>query len=744
MTHKVLIAAVASALLLASCTDGHGASRQGWLSWRGPMQNGTSAEENLPAKVKIGPRNWTYKLAGRGTPVIADGRVYTLGYEGEGSEVQEILVCLDEHTGKRIWEHRFTDFISDIIYSRYSIGSPTIDPETGNVLCLSTPGLFSCFSADGKLLWQRSMMSEYGRLTFPNGRTGAPLVVDDLAMVHVVTSGWGAHGPARDRFFAFDKKTGTSVWSSTPEGPPKDISFSFPVVAQEDGRSVLYAGLGGGHVVCVDTRTGVPIWRFQMSIGGLSTSPVLYKDKVIAIHGKENVDTSTIGRMVALRRGIDTKGADKSRELWRNELVAFTSSPVLVGNRIYQTVQTGDLYCVDADTGKVVWHKKLAPDQLHASPVYGDGKLYVPMNNGSFYIIEPSEEGPKILQKLQLEGNCLGAPAIANGKVYVHTTDRLYSFGGSGKPAAMPVAADAAGDRMGRDAAGKAVRLQVLPADVVYRAGANDKIVVRSLDAQGHVVDANVGDVTFQGLPPGGITVKDGVLEIEDNAAGAAAVVKVQSAGLQGTMRLRLVPDIPFSDDFDSVTLKPHPRAKGVNFAFPRPYWVGAKLKWEVRELDGNKVLAKTIDRPLFQRTMSMIGHPDMANYTVQVDIRSDGNRRIMSSAGVVNQRYLIVLKGNHQWLEVSSNMELLKEHVPFRWKPKIWYRLKTRVDVAPDGTGVIRAKVWQRDAAEPEGWTIEVPHKHAHQKGSPGIYGFVPQSRFHAYLDNLSVTPND
>ena len=40
----------------------------------------------------------------------------------------------------------------------------------------------------------------------------------------------------------------------------------------------------------------------------------------------------------------------------------------------------------------------------------------------------------------------------------------------------------------------------------------------------------------------------------------------------------------------------------------------------------------------------------------MQVDIRTDGNRRIMCAAGVVNQRYLIILKGNHQKLEVTSN----------------------------------------------------------------------------------------
>ena len=51
-----------------------------------------------------------------------------------------------------------------------------------------------------------------------------------LVIVHVISTCWGPQGPARDRFFAFDKKTGVSVWSSTPGGPPRDSSFSFPVV----------------------------------------------------------------------------------------------------------------------------------------------------------------------------------------------------------------------------------------------------------------------------------------------------------------------------------------------------------------------------------------------------------------------------------------------------------------------------------------------------------------------------------
>ncbi len=732
----------------------------GWLRWRGPLQNGTSLETGLPEQLTMDGESgfWTVDVSGRGTPVIANGRVYAMAYEGEGPDHRELVLCLDENTGRKIWEHRFADFLTDVIYYRYAIGSPAIDPETGNVYALTTAGLLNCFSADGDLLWQHSMLSEYGRLTFPNGRTGAPIIDGDLAIVHVPTSGWGPQAPARDRFFAFDKRTGVLAWSSTPGGPPKDASFSCPVVTWENGKRVLFAGLAGGNLVCVNVNTGDPIWRFRMATGGMSSSPVLYKNSIIAIHGKENLDSSAIGRMVSIQRGAEPESGkgpvelDRSSEVWRNDLVAFTSSPVLVGDRLYQTVWTGDLHCVNADTGESLWHEKLAPDQIHASPVWGDGKLYVPMNNGSFYVIRPSDSGPEILQKLQLDGNCLGAPAISGGRIYVHTTEKLYCFpGGSGEILAddersvSAVVAPAVADA---PAPGAPVRLQAMPADVVAQPGDTIVYRARSLDANGLAVAPVEAGLELDGLPDEGVGVASTGGEVRvsllDSCEPAALNLNATAAGLSGPARLRIVPSIPFSDDFEDATLAPHPKEQGVQFAPPRPYWVGAKLKWEIREREGEKVLAKTLDRPLFQRSMSMIGHPSMSNYTIQADILTDGNRRTMSAAGVVNQRYLILLKGNHQELEVSTNMWVFKRNVKFRWKANKWYRLKARVDVAEDGSGFVRAKAWPRDEDEPAEWTIEVPHPRMHTHGSPGVYGFSPQSRFRVYIDNISVTPNE
>ena len=121
----------------------------------------------------------------------------------------------------------------------------------------------------------------------------------------------------------------------------------------------------------------------------------------------------------------------------------------------------------------------------------------------------------------------------------------------------------------------------------------------------------------------------------------------------------------------------------------------------------------------------------------------SDGNRRGMSVIGVINQRYLIVLDGNKQAIEVSSNHNRIAETKPFKWSPKKWYTIKSMVVPNEDGSGTVYGKAWPKGEDEPAEWTIEVEVPNCHTEGSPGIYGFSPQSKHRVYVDNVKVTPN-
>jgi outer membrane protein assembly factor BamB len=744
----------ALALLLGLSGLAH-ADVRGWLNWRGPEGTGVSRETGLPSTLTA--PLWSIPISGGGTPVIAGGKLYAFGYQGVGADLQEILLCTDAETGKVLWKKGFSDYLSDITYDRYAIGSPTVDAETGNVYITTSAGVFAAFTADGKPIFENPLMETLGRLTFTNGRTGGPTILDDLVIVRGITSNWGGEGAAMDRLYAFDKKTGQLVWACSPGIAPKDNVFSRPIFGIRNGKQVLYTGSGDGSLICVNARTGEPVWRYPISAGGMNATVALYKDTVIGIHADENLDSSSAGRMTALKvlgepkpveAGAGPPQLSKADEAWRNnDLAAISSSPVLVGDRLYQTDKTGHLDAIDAGTGRVIWQLKLAPDQLHASPLLADGKLYVPMQNGSFYIVRPGANAGTILAKTQLAGRCIGAPSAWNGKIYVHSTERLYCFGKKGPNPGVPNPAPAAA----RPKPGPTVALQIIPAEVTLRPGERATLTIRGIDANGFVTETfDASKATFEQYVPPTARVRSLLDAAFENGAivggktTSAGAYQATVNGFKGTLRGRVLTALPYTENFEEFTPgEPDPNVPDAKFAYPPLPWIGARFKFDVRELDGNKVFAKTLDNIFFQRATVFFGHPDEKNYTFEADVRADGNRRTVSTVGLINQRYYIILNGNSQELEVNSNQERIKATVKFAIEPKVWYRLKTRVDVNPDGSGIVRAKAWKKDAPEPAAWTIEVPHKNAHQQGAPGLFGFAPQSLFKVYIDNISVTPN-
>ena len=232
-----------------------------------------------------------------------------------------------------------------------------------------------------------------------------------------------------------------------------------------------------------------------------------------------------------------------------------------------------------------------------------------------------------------------------------------------------------------------------------------------------------------------------GTLTAAKGAKLSAGAIRASKDGVFGIARGRVLPDLPYSEDFEGFELT-QTNTDGDKFSYPPLPWLGARMRWQVLQHEGTKVIGNTLDRVLFQRSMNFLGRPDMKNYTVEADVMTDGNRRVMSTVGLINQRYNISLIGNHQKLEVVSNYDRFKVSVPFTIRPKTWYHLITQVDTNADGSGVIRAKAWKKGEEEPAEWTIEAPHDEVHKNGSPGIFAFSPQSQKRVFIDNLKVTP--
>ncbi len=82
--------------------------------------------------------------------------------------------------------------------------------------------------------------------------------------------------------------------------------------------------------------------------------------------------------------------------------------------------------CFDTNDGQPVWSQRRIQNigEYFASPVAGDGKIYVVGENGIVVVLE---DGPElnVLAKNDLGESCLATPAIADGRIYFRTRNQL-------------------------------------------------------------------------------------------------------------------------------------------------------------------------------------------------------------------------------------------------------------------------------------------------------------------------------
>ena len=183
-----------------------------------------------------------------------------------------------------------------------------------------------------------------------------------------------------------------------------------------------------------------------------------------------------------------------------------------------------------------------------------------------------------------------------------------------------------------------------------------------------------------------------GILSALPDAKLSAGAIRVSYDGISAVARGRILPALPYEENFESGYDLNQLATDGVSFSFPPLPWLGARMRWQVQELDGERVAGNTLDRVLFQRAINFVGSWKEQDYVMEMDAKVDGNRRIKSTIGLINQRYIFALVGNANKLQVVSNYDRFQRSVPFNILANKWYRLKTQIDRQDDGTALIRA----------------------------------------------------
>lgn len=534
----------------------------GWTYWRGPRMNGNANAVNLPeAWDPEGGEgsNLVWKrddIGSRSTPIAMNGRVYTLCRDKpETREEGEKIVCVDAATGETVWEQRWNVYLSDVPDTRVAWSAVVGDPETGNVYALGVAGQLLCFRGDsGELVWEHSMHEEYGLLSTYGGRTNFPVIFEDNVIVSAVIIGWGEQAKPTHRYIAFDKYNGQPVWFEGTKPFPEDTTYSAPVIGVFDGQASLVFGAGDGSVYAFQPRTGKTIWSYPLSERGINTSPLVHDGKVFIGHSEENPGRTEMGALVCL------DGAT-GKEVWKNyENFVGKSPPIMAEDLLVACEDGGKLMLLDPQTGKLLFSRKV-DTMMRGSPLYADGKLYVLTPNGRWWIFKIKSEGEGADRKVDLEevhklrlnreeGN--GSPIVAYGRMYIPTSGALYCIA---TPDAKPTPAEpldlAAETPRSEDQTPALV--QVAPVESLLFPGDKQPLDVRLYNAKGQWIrNADPSEVTFATEGQGTVDEQGAYSTPPDLREHVAAVITAKVGELTGSARVRVIPNLPYTFDFES------------------------------------------------------------------------------------------------------------------------------------------------------------------------------------------------
>jgi outer membrane protein assembly factor BamB len=560
-----------------------------WPYWRGPEMNGISREKNLPDSWSPEGENLLWKkeeLGTRSTPIVMRGKLYTICRHNPGTKQEaEKVVCADAATGEKKWENIFNVFLSDVPDTRVGWSSVVGDPTTGHVFALGVCGYFQCIDGEtGKSLWSHSMSEEYGLLSTYGGRTNFPIIHDNLAIISGVIIGWGEMARPAHRLIAFDKRNGQAVWFQSTRPLPEDTTYSSPAIATINGQTQLVIGAGDGGVYSFQPRTGKIIWKYDVSLRGINTSPTFVGNTVLCGHSEENIGDTAMGALFAVDA---SKSGDitKSGELWRTkeEFIGKTA-PLVIGERIYAVDDGGILFINDLKTGKIVGKTKIGT-MGRGSPVYGDGKIYVCDGGGRAWIFAPDEaKGVKKIHQLRLENGDVGAsPIISHGRVYITTETMMYCIGNKdAQPSADSIPPQPAETSVADDQ--KPAQALVVPVESLLKPSQKQAFSVLLYNANGQFLkSADAKDVKFSIQGPGKID-EAGKYSGPGGNVNAAVIVNAEIGELKGTARVRVIPDVtketPWSFDFnDGIVPVTGVGLRYRHIAIDHDYYMGLKKK---------------------------------------------------------------------------------------------------------------------------------------------------------------------
>jgi outer membrane protein assembly factor BamB len=372
-----------------------------WPQHLGPNRDGTSAETGLNWAWPVGgpPVRWSVPVgAGFAGPVVSGGRVYLF----HRVEDDEVLTAFDPATGKELWKHaRPTKYVDEFGFDPGPRSTPTV--ADGRIFTLGANGDLAATDTTGKPVWQIALRKQYqadkgyfgvagspvlagGKLLVPVGGQNAGIVAFDPAtgkeLWTATTDAAGYSSPVvasiqgkeaavfltRAGLKVLDPATGT-VRLSHPFRSRLDASVNAATPLVRDGDIFLTASYATGAALLRPTGGEVnEVWANDRSLSCHYNTPVRVGDYLYGVHGRQE------GGGAELRCVEWATGEVK----WKQARFGCASL-IAVDGGVLAVTEAGEVVRFAADPAiyKEVGRAKVLAGVTRAAPALAGGRVYL-------------------------------------------------------------------------------------------------------------------------------------------------------------------------------------------------------------------------------------------------------------------------------------------------------------------------------------------------------------------------------
>jgi outer membrane protein assembly factor BamB len=438
--HRTGVAVVILAGLLGAAV---GAEQ--WPHWRGASASGVSSEQGLPVQWSEKENlAWKAPLSGLGvsSPIVSGDLVMVTSQTGSGTvrpgprlvqggnpleagerplgagptagdgKVAFLVTALSRTNGRRAWQFELpAEAPFPAVHEKHNLASPSPVSDGARVYAWFATGQIAAVDLKGQLVWKKHLGAEYGPFEINWGHGSSPVVYKGQLILL-------CYHERASYLLALDAATGAVRWKA--DAPNGVTSYSTPLVVETGGRAEIIVNSSAG-VSGHDFSTGKQLWHLEETNRFPIPMPLFHDGLIYMSRGYRS------SPFMAIRPGGQGNIA-ASHVAWKVTSGApYISSLVQYDGLIYMVGDVGVLTVADARTGERV-HQDRVGGVYTASPVAGDGKVYLVSEDGETIVVAAGRT-PKVLARNRLDARQLASPAIAGGRLFIRSDDAVYAIG---------------------------------------------------------------------------------------------------------------------------------------------------------------------------------------------------------------------------------------------------------------------------------------------------------------------------